>query len=168
MYFIKSFPSSISNLSNVYSWLSSLEINNRIVSNLHLKLILNEGFVNACNASNHEDAPVIIIVKELKGEQLEVIITDSGPGFKIGSQHGNFSEEEIGTTYKLFAHPLEELITTVISKNIVRFSVQHKRSEVKELLEKHRGILFMLKVATTVEYHYSQKGFNYLYVKING
>ena len=52
---------------------------------------------------------------------LEILITDIGNGFKINDLQGNFPDKMIGKTYKLFSHPLEDLMACIIDENCVRY-----------------------------------------------
>ena len=166
MYYIKNFSSDKSNLSSVYKWIAELNIPTSIISNLHLKLLVNEGYVNACNASRNKFERINIIIT-LKEDMLEILITDVGNGFKIDEFNGNFSDNMLGKTYKLFTHPLEELMANVIDKNCIRFFFNKTENELSELIEKHRGLLSMLKISDVVEYRYSENSLNYLYLQLN-
>tara|TARA_B100000809_G_C15140488_1_gene533001 strand:- start:7473 stop:7976 length:504 start_codon:yes stop_codon:yes gene_type:complete len=166
MYYINNFASEKDNLPIIYKWVDGLEIPTSTISELHLKLIVNEGFINACNASKNKFERINIILK-VRDNSLEVLITDIGKGFKVDNHQGNFPSKMIGKTFKLFAHPIEELMVSVIDKGCIRFFFNKKEDDIAKLLESNRGLLSILKISDVVEYHYSENSLNYLYVELS-
>jgi hypothetical protein len=165
MYYINNFSSDKDNLPTIYKWMDGLEIPQSIISQLHLKLIINEGYINACNASKNKFERINIILK-VTNAKLEILITDIGKGFKVDNCQGNFPSKMLGKTFKLFSHPIEELMISVINPNCIRFFFNKKDDDLAKLLESNRGLLSMLKISEVVEYHYSENSLNYLYIEI--
>jgi len=166
MYYINNFNSDKDNLSLIYKWIAELEIPTTIISQLHLKLIVNEGFINACNASRNKFERINIILN-VSDKSIEILVTDIGKGFKVDHHQGNFPSKMIGKTYKLFTQPIEELLVSVIDNNCIRFFCNKREGEIAKLIESNRGLLSMLKISDVVEYHYSKNSLNYLYVELN-
>tara|TARA_B110000091_G_scaffold143368_1_gene153090 strand:+ start:148 stop:651 length:504 start_codon:yes stop_codon:yes gene_type:complete len=166
MYYINNFASDKDNLPIIYEWMNGLNVPTTTISQLHLKLIVNEGFINACNASKNKFERINIVLK-VGDKSLEILITDIGKGFKVDNHQGNFPDKIIGKTFKLFTHPIEELMVSVINKDCIRFFFNKKEDDIAKLLESNRGLLSMLKISDVVEYHYSENSLNYLYVELS-
>ena len=168
MYNIRSFHPKLDYLDALHRWTDELEIDHNIVSKLELRLLLNEGFINSLEAALSDHDQVVVMVKKRDdADGIEIIISDNGTGFSLNEQQGNFDDQMMGKAFLVSAHANIELHAVPIKPNVLKFETMKVLDPTRELLDRHRGILAILKIADEVQYVYAANSYNYLRVLIS-
>lgn len=157
MLHIHSFACKLSETNRLAEWLRIVGPQVKEVPYHKLRFMVHEAFVNAVKFSEFPDHEIVVMLRNLD-ESLEIIVTDTGRGFKLPEL-----KDETHQTWPLAKHDEVQILAEIKNTNTLSFSLNEPNTPVQVgLLEHHRGLLSILRLAKQMTYHFSKSSFNYL------
>lgn len=164
MLFIRSFSSELNQTEALAEWLKEVSDALEVISYNRLRFVIHEAFVNACKHSKVQNGSIIVMVR--KTDEIEIVVTDSGLGFKLPESLNLVDVQAIGYTWKLAVDRKTEVKATIEAPNTIGFSLDECEDVqgIEDLNESQRGLISILKTANNLRYHFVPNSFNYLQI----